>query len=206
MAHTVLVVDDLEGTRQRLRRILSGEGYRVVEASDGRKALRLLASSRTVDAILLDLVMPDMSGWTFRHSQLADPRLATIPTVFLTEKPLTVPERYALRTDAVVAKPFEDREMAAAVRKVLVAPAVRPEPVPTYVGANPAPLLWSKRGVVACNDHAPQSTSERWHAEGWARVPALFSRRYACQFCGSGPIVHRRARRPDSAAQGAPDR
>ena len=94
---TVLVVDDTDVTRQRLRRILSNDGYDVVEASNGRRALLLLASPRPVALIVLDLVMPQMSGWEFRQTQLTTPGLADIPTVLMTATPLTGHERFVLR-------------------------------------------------------------------------------------------------------------
>ncbi len=58
---TVLVVEDDDETRAALTRELSGRGYRVVEAGDGRSALRRWASRRP-DVVLLDLGLPDMDG------------------------------------------------------------------------------------------------------------------------------------------------
>src|SRR4051812_47301531 len=72
---TVLVVDDVDVTRQRIRRILTAQGHQVIEASNGRRALQLLSGPATVDAIVLDLVMPQMNGWDFRHTQLSDAHL-----------------------------------------------------------------------------------------------------------------------------------
>lgn len=53
-------------------------------ASDGAEALSYLRSAReSVAIILLDLVMPEVDGWSFRRQQLADPALATIPVVIV---------------------------------------------------------------------------------------------------------------------------
>ena len=56
----------------------------------------------------------------------------------------------------------------------------------------PTGLFWSKRGEVACADHAPQSDKDRWRAEGWrAILPAEMKRlEYRCQHCAGTPIGH----------------
>ena len=55
-------------------------------------------------------------------------------------------------------------------------------------------LLWSKRGEIACERHAPAPNSERWNAEGWQLLPELEGRRitYQCQHCDKRAILHTR--------------
>lgn len=55
-------------------------------------------------------------------------------------------------------------------------------------------LLWSKRGEIACEHHAPPPNSDRWNAEGWQRLPELEGRRitYQCQHCDKRAILHNR--------------
>jgi len=76
----VLVVDDDPGIRSVLVAFLEMEGYRVASARDGREAL-LLAKLDRPDLILLDLMMPSMSGWGFIAEQTKDPALADVPVV-----------------------------------------------------------------------------------------------------------------------------
>lgn len=83
---TALIVDDGLSVRTALKRLFVGEGYDVLTAADGAIALRLLGSFR-VDVILLDIIMPVMNGQTFRDRQLADPRIADIPVVLISEVP-----------------------------------------------------------------------------------------------------------------------
>ena len=83
---TVLIVDDDQTARTALKRLLGAHGYDVLTAANGAIGLRLLASFR-VDVILLDIVMPVMSGQLFRDTQLADPRIAEIPVVLISELP-----------------------------------------------------------------------------------------------------------------------
>jgi CheY-like chemotaxis protein len=59
---TVLVVDDEAPIRQVARRILEGEGYQVTEASNGLEAIELLSKGTSLDLLMADLDMPDLSG------------------------------------------------------------------------------------------------------------------------------------------------
>jgi CheY-like chemotaxis protein len=56
----------------------------VAAASNGREALRMLRDGLRPSAIILDLMMPVMDGWDFRHEQLRDPTLKDIPVVVIT--------------------------------------------------------------------------------------------------------------------------
>src|SRR5208283_5094195 len=79
----ILLIEDDSDLADALAEILIMEGYRIVYASDGMAALALLAEDELPDLILLDLMMPKMSGWEFREAQLRDERLAHIPVVVL---------------------------------------------------------------------------------------------------------------------------
>ena len=82
-AKTILIVDDMLTLRQPARFILEREGYLIEEAGDGREALQKLAQSYP-DLVLLDLMMPTMSGVeVLRHMQ-ADAALRDIPIIVLT--------------------------------------------------------------------------------------------------------------------------
>lgn len=192
----VLLIDDVRSTRDRLSRVLGTGGHDILEAADGREALRVLTTS-PVDAILLDLVMPGMNGWEFREFQLRDPRLAAIPTLVVTVKALAEYERYSLRlgTTTLIQKPFEDWQVLQAVSGML---AGRPRTIVTedrWLTQSGQPLLWSRRGRVACEQHAPGRATEQWNEEGWAWIPAFAGKNkieYCCQDCEGGPIRHRR--------------
>ena len=60
---TILLVEDEEGVRLVLERSLSRQGYRVVEASNGRQALDILADGESVDLMITDVVMPEVGGF-----------------------------------------------------------------------------------------------------------------------------------------------
>lgn len=81
-AHTILIVEDTELIRKIYADKLAQEGYRVQVASNGLEALNLLRTER-VDLILLDLIMPVMSGLEALETIKADPRLQDIPIIVL---------------------------------------------------------------------------------------------------------------------------
>lgn len=81
--HTILVVDDDVAVRQTMVRFLGFEGFAVVEAGNGQEALTHLQTGCNAAAILLDLRMPTMDGWTFRKMQLANRSIADIPVIIL---------------------------------------------------------------------------------------------------------------------------
>ena len=100
----ILVLDDDEGMRVPLCRVLEFDGHRTVQATNGRDGLRLLRDGLDPCLIIMDLMMPEVDGFAFRAAQVADPRLAEIPTIVLTASALTVGTN-ALNASAVVTKP-----------------------------------------------------------------------------------------------------
>jgi CheY-like chemotaxis protein len=97
----ILVVDDDADCREMLVDLLSNEGYMVVSAENGRQALDYLSGS-TAAMIILDLMMPVMSGWEFRALQKSDPRLESLPVVVMTASAV-----HDINADAVVRKPID---------------------------------------------------------------------------------------------------
>lgn len=55
-------------------------------------------------------------------------------------------------------------------------------------------LFWSRRGEIACEQHAPARIDPRFTSQGWQRIPEIAGRRitYQCQHCGTGSIQHQR--------------
>jgi CheY-like chemotaxis protein len=81
---TVLVVDDERSIVEALSDLLESEGYRVATATDGIEALEKLLGGLRPSLIVLDLMMPRMDGWDFRHAQMNFPGLKDIPVIILT--------------------------------------------------------------------------------------------------------------------------
>jgi CheY-like chemotaxis protein len=81
--HAVLVVEDDEGIRESIVELLRDEGYSVVGAANGREALDALRGGGRPCLVLLDLMMPIMSGWQFLD-EIAHTPLADLPVILVT--------------------------------------------------------------------------------------------------------------------------
>lgn len=117
MAKKILVVDDKKELRALLKQYLTQEGFDIVQAEDGQKAL-FIARQEKPDLIILDLMMPEMGGYEFMR---AHSREADTPTIILTAK-LNENDKVLgleLGADDYITKPFSMRELTARVRAVL---------------------------------------------------------------------------------------
>ena len=79
---TVIVVDDHPAVRELCRIGLEAAGLRVIEAADGVEALELIRRERP-DLILLDIMMPRLSGWEVAAELLNEPSMNDIPIIFI---------------------------------------------------------------------------------------------------------------------------
>lgn len=80
----VFVVDDDDDTRSCVCAVLLEEGYEVVSAKNGREALEQLKKIARPNLVLLDLMMPVMSGWDVLDEIRSNPTLASLPVVVFT--------------------------------------------------------------------------------------------------------------------------
>ncbi len=114
---TILVVDDEAKLRELMRLYLTQEGYRVVEATNGREAI-FVARHEKPDLILLDLMMPEMGGYDFIRAFTKE---SGTPIIVLTAKVEDHDKILGLElgADDYVTKPFNTRELIARVRAVL---------------------------------------------------------------------------------------
>ena len=117
MTQTILVVDDERKLREMIRTYLEQDGYRVVEAGNGREAL-YVARYEKPDLIILDLMMPEMGGYDFMRTYSKE---AETPVIMLTAKIEEGDKVLGLElgADDYVTKPFGIRELIARVRAVL---------------------------------------------------------------------------------------
>jgi two-component system alkaline phosphatase synthesis response regulator PhoP len=120
VAYRILVVDDDREIVRLLRAYLEKDGYRVLAAEDGARALQLVRAERP-DLVLLDLMMPGRDGWEVTRIMRADPGLAQTPVIMLTARVEDQDKIVGLEigADDYVVKPFNPREVLARVRAVL---------------------------------------------------------------------------------------
>jgi DNA-binding response OmpR family regulator len=114
MARTILVVDDEPTLRETVAEALEADGYRVVQAADGREALSRFRADRP-DLVLLDLMLPELSGIEVCRIIRAE---SGVPIVMLTAKDAELDKVVGLElgADDYVTKPFSLRELTARIR------------------------------------------------------------------------------------------
>lgn len=112
----LLVVDDEATNLQLLRQILQ-QDYRLAFAKDGQRALELARAERP-DLVLLDVMMPGMTGYQVCQELKADPRLAGIPVIFVSALGEAADELEGFEAGAVdyITKPFSPAVVRARVR------------------------------------------------------------------------------------------
>jgi two-component system phosphate regulon response regulator PhoB len=120
MAERILVVDDEPDLLELVRVNLRQAGYEVETAETGREALERLRRAPP-DLVVLDLMLPDVSGTELCRRMRADADLADLPIIMLTAKADEVDRVVGLElgADDYVTKPFSPRELTLRVRAVL---------------------------------------------------------------------------------------
>lgn len=114
---TILVVDDETTIVDTIVELLTWDGHTVVAASNGAIAMELLAKSRP-DVVLLDFMMPLKDGIETLRAIRADASLATLPVIFMTAAPMSIPSD-APSYDVLLVKPFSVEVLREALRGVL---------------------------------------------------------------------------------------
>ena len=111
MAFTILLVEDDFDVREALAETLREEGYTIDCANDGLEALAHLKGGGRPGLILLDLMMPRMSGSEFRMAQRQDPAFGHIPVVLLSADGRMREKAVALGTAGAIRKPIDLAEL-----------------------------------------------------------------------------------------------
>jgi CheY-like chemotaxis protein len=114
---TVLICDDEPALRELIRISLVGP-YEIVEADDGEASLDLIRRLRP-DVVILDMMMPRLSGLEVLTAMRQDQGLSDIPVIVLTAQPAAREEALREGADVVMVKPFEPEQISAAVEEVL---------------------------------------------------------------------------------------
>jgi DNA-binding response OmpR family regulator len=123
MTHTILIADDEPNILVSLDYLLRREGYVVLLARDGPEALALARSAQPA-LILLDVMMPGLSGFDVCQALRAEPALRAIRILLLTAKgrDIDVAKGLGLGADGYITKPFSTRDLVQRVRDLLATP------------------------------------------------------------------------------------
>jgi CheY-like chemotaxis protein len=120
----VLVVDDEPSVRQILIDVMDSVGHEVAAATNGAEAMDQIRQWRP-DAVLLDLMMPDVDGWDFLAEYRLDPQCRGIPLAVLSAAPNAMRALDEPGVLAVVPKPFELNGLLDTVESLIKHSAVR---------------------------------------------------------------------------------
>ncbi|NEP44714.1 MAG: response regulator, partial [Okeania sp. SIO2H7] len=119
-ANKILVIDDSKVIRVRVGEMLPKGNFDVLEAKDGQQGLQLIRQERP-NLIMLDFLLPKVSGWEVFQKIQSQPALKKIPLVVMsgrkeevTEK---IPEPFDTHYFAFLEKPFEKKELSAAIKR-----------------------------------------------------------------------------------------
>ena len=119
VVQSVLVVDDDPNIRKMIIAALRREGYEFAEAPNGKEALEIMRAQRPSD-VVLDLMMPIVSGWEVLQERENDPELRQIPVIIVSA---TRAPEIATAVDkgicAFLPKPFDIAALSALVRSCL---------------------------------------------------------------------------------------
>jgi CheY-like chemotaxis protein len=118
MMTTILVVDDEPLIAMALEAALEDAGYEVVTAANGRHALERLGEA-SADLVLLDMMMPVMSGPAMLNAMAADPGLQDIPVIVLSSLPEPTIRAQAHGAAEILRKPYTADEVLDAITRVL---------------------------------------------------------------------------------------
>ena len=116
----LLIVDDEDGVRALVRMTLDNGDYKIIEASDGHEALDLAREHRP-DLVLLDVMLPDLSGMDVCRKIKDDPDLASTTVVMLTARAQTsdVGDAEEAGADGYFTKPFSPIALTRKVESIL---------------------------------------------------------------------------------------
>lgn len=113
----ILIAEDEERLRKIVVKYLASEGFRVLEAEDGVKALEVF-NSYDIDLLILDVMMPKLDGWNVLKKVRED---SAVPVIMLTARDSEEDTLFGFRlgTDDYVTKPFRTGELVARVKALL---------------------------------------------------------------------------------------
>lgn len=120
MAEHILIVEDEDSIRELIRFHLQKEGYSVMEASDGKEAIKILTET-PVQLVILDWMLPELDGLGVCREMAKHPKWEDIPVIMLTAKSEEMDKILGLEmgADDYVTKPFSPRELMSRIKAVL---------------------------------------------------------------------------------------
>ncbi|MEH2080145.1 MAG: response regulator [Nostoc sp.] len=144
-SNKILVIDDTTVVRVKVREMLPPGNFEVLEAKDGVEGLNFILQEK-LSLIMLDFLLPKMSGWEVFQQVQAHPELRKIPLVIMSGRKEEVTEKITEPFEyfEFLGKPFDQKQLIGAI-KLAMAKAKQPRPELVSVGA----VVGVKNGTVA---------------------------------------------------------
>lgn len=129
--HKILVIDDSKVIRMRVKDMLPAGNFEVIEAKDGLEGYNLIRSENP-NLIMLDFLLPKMSGWEVYQEIQKQQKFKTIPLLLMSGRKEEVtdklPEPFELF--AFVEKPFDQKQLVDAIKEAMMKAKKHPQTVP----------------------------------------------------------------------------
>ncbi|KYK23095.1 chemotaxis protein CheY [Thermoplasmatales archaeon SG8-52-4] len=121
MSKKIMVVDDEPDILTTVGQMLEMSGFEVIRAASGKECIKKLTqSSANPDLIVLDIMMPEVSGWDVAAKIKENPRWNKIPIVFLTAKGDVMSIGMGgMTSEDYIVKPFDIKDLIERVKKIL---------------------------------------------------------------------------------------
>lgn len=150
--HRILVIDDSRVIRMRVRDMLPQGNFEVIEAQDGVEGMDAIRSQRP-NLIMLDFLLPRMSGWEVFQEIQSNPDLQNIPLVLMSGRKEEVTEKITEPFEyfEFIQKPFEQKELIEAIKASMVK-ARKPRRTPMTSPAATAAAASSGGGDVSATE------------------------------------------------------
>lgn len=130
---TILIADDEPRMRKLVSDFLKKEGFHIIEADNGQKALDAFFQEQNIDLVILDVMMPELDGWSVCR-QIR--KVSQVPVIMLTARSEEADELFGfdLGADEYITKPFSPMILVARVQALLRRAGNREKVVKSYMG------------------------------------------------------------------------
>jgi hypothetical protein len=120
-SNKILVIDDTTVVRVKVREMLLPGNFEVIEAKDGLEGYNLILKEK-VSLIMLDFLLPKMSGWEVFQKIQAQPELRKIPLVIMSGRKEEVIEKFVEPFEyfEFLGKPFDQKQLIGAIKSAMV--------------------------------------------------------------------------------------
>lgn len=129
----ILIADDEPRMRKLVSDFLKKEGFHIIEADNGQKALDAFFQEQNIDLVILDVMMPELDGWSVCR-QIR--KVSQVPVIMLTARSEEADELFGfdLGADEYITKPFSPMILVARVQALLRRAGNREKVVKSYMG------------------------------------------------------------------------